>query len=95
MGRVPEPGESWFRPEDTEAVLQWQREKDHACPGCGQPRDEAWDQTRHSHYVGAVAVCYACQARDVKEKQDAMAFERAKAGPHAMAGRYYFPRERD
>lgn len=73
MGRVPRRGEPWFLEEDTDAVLEWQRAKDSACPGCGLPREETMDKQAHDRYTTSVVRCHACAAvdrkRDLYQKQ--------------------------
>ena len=63
----PKPGEMLFTEEDTEAVLERQREKALACPGCGYPRDESMAKDHHDHYTTRIIRCHACAARERKE----------------------------
>lgn len=92
MGRIwpdpKRPDEGWFLPEDTDAVLEWQREKDLACPGCGHPRDETMQKNHHDHYTASALRCHACAAKDRKREQ----FTKQA---HDDAGLYFIAKELD
>lgn len=42
--------------------------EDGLCPGCGYPRDKAWDPRSEGEYEAEVHVCQGCAARDRKTK---------------------------
>jgi hypothetical protein len=88
MGRVVKRGEPWFTEEDTELALEWQREKDLECPGCGLPRDETMQKDHHDHYTASALRCHACAARDRKAKQ----FTKQE---HDDSGLFFVPKEID
>lgn len=65
MGRPwPQPGEPLWLEDDTEAVLEWMREKALECVGCGLPRDETMDRDNDGAYISEPIKCHACAARD-------------------------------
>jgi len=37
--------------------------EDGLCPGCGQPRDRAWNEDMEGHYETHRTMCHACQAK--------------------------------
>lgn len=70
MGRPwPRPGEPLFTEEDTEAALEWIRERDLKCPGCGQPRDESMAPENQNRYRAHPIRCHACAARERAAEQ--------------------------
>lgn len=38
--------------------------EDGLCPGCGQPRDRAWNGDMEGHYAAHEATCVSCQAKE-------------------------------
>lgn len=46
------------------AVLEWQREQDLLCPGCGHPRDETMDPEAQDRYDSKALRCFACAAKE-------------------------------
>lgn len=55
-----------FLPDDTEAVLEWQREQALLCPGCGLPRDETMSKEASDAYKARSLRCHACATRGRK-----------------------------
>lgn len=66
LGRVVEPGEPQWLPEDTRAALVWQEYEKSLCSGCKRPRDETFALEMDDHYDVVPVVCHACAARDSK-----------------------------
>lgn len=63
LGRVVKVGDPAWLTEDTEAVLEYLREKALLCPGCGQPRDETMDPNAEGRFTSRALRCHACAAR--------------------------------
>ena len=83
-----DPTEPYFLEEDTDAVLEWQREQNLKCSGCGLPRDETMAKESQDRYKGGVIRCHACKARYDHEKD----FMKA---PHVDGGLYFTVKEKD
>lgn len=60
---MPASGEPLYLADDTEAVLEWQREQALLCPGCGLPRDETMNKEAQDAYKSHALRCHACAAR--------------------------------
>ena len=92
MGRVwpnpNDPDEPYFLEEDTEAVLEWQREQDLKCSGCGLPRDETMVPEAHQRYEGTTLYCHACAASARHEDQ----FSKKNQNLHGV---FFAAKERD
>ena len=69
LGRVVRDGESSWLREDTEAVLEYLREKALICSGCGLPRDETMRPDAEDHFSSRALRCHACAARDREAKR--------------------------
>jgi hypothetical protein len=83
---VVEPGDPLWLAEDTEAVLEYLREKALTCPGCGLPRDETMSREAEEHYRSRAFRCHACAARE----RETAKFVAAKGKPEGL----YFTIER-
>ena len=57
-------GEPLWTREDTQAILEYFREKALLCPGCGFPRDETMDPEAEGHFASRALRCHACAARE-------------------------------
>jgi hypothetical protein len=68
--------------EDTQAVLDYLREKALTCPGCGLPRDETMDPEADMHYRSRALRCFACLAREREAR-------RFTSSPHDEGGLYF------
>lgn len=69
LGRVMAEGEPLWLREDTQAVLEYLREKSLLCPGCGLPRDETMDPEAEGHFASKALRCHACAARERAAKK--------------------------
>lgn len=56
--------EPWFLEDDTEAVLEYMRERAATCSGCGLPRDETTAKPSQFRYDAEPIRCHACAARE-------------------------------
>lgn len=89
MGRPwPQSGEPLFTEEDTDAVLEWQREQNLKCPGCGLPRDETMQKEHQGHYKASSLRCHACAERDRAAKE-------FHSQEHDDAGLFFTVKEKD
>lgn len=58
-----------FTPEDRALLAGYAVYEQTLCPGCGQPRHEAWHSDMDGYYETQLIVCHACTAkRDDDEK---------------------------
>lgn len=63
-GRVVEPGEPLWLPEDRDIVLGWFEYRRTLCPGCGLPRDETHGGEFMHAFTAEVTRCQACATRE-------------------------------
>ena len=79
LGRVVKSGEPLWLPDDTKELLDYFREQELLCPGCGLPRDETMDPEAEGLYRSRAMRCHACAAREREAK-------RFTSGPHESGG---------
>lgn len=84
LGRVVNPGEPLWLPEDRAAVLKWQAEQDALCPGCRHPRRESFDKA--NRYNVETHNCQACRELGLASWRAQKA--RGKTSP-PLVGVYY------
>ena len=63
MGRVVEPGQPQWLPEDVDLALEWAAEQSVRHNGCGHPLDETTDiaaDERQGRYKVRKLRCWAC-----------------------------------
>lgn len=58
------PGEPVWLDDDIDAALVWQSEQDAKCPGCGQLKEESFDEASPVDFNAVPLVCRACATRD-------------------------------
>jgi hypothetical protein len=91
MGRVRQPDEARWTPDDRAVAVAWIAYRDSLCPGCGVPRDEGWHPDADGAWVGEILHCHVCAAMDrardrhLAQEDDDTAVERA--GMRAVARR--------
>lgn len=78
--------------DDRDLALAWQADSDDRCPGCGQPRHEAWSAEAEGTYHDRLLDlrCHACKAKKGLER--AIAESKDKT---ATDGRYIVVRARE
>ena len=79
---MPQPNEPLWLRGDLETALDWLREEDLICPGCGNPRDETMEREAEGQYHSRALVCHACAVRDRKQRE-------FTSGPHDASGLYF------
>jgi len=72
MGRVVEPGEPLWLPEDRYWALALLEVQADTCPECGQPWSESTDPNNEEGYTAQLVRCHACtaSAQRVRAYQD-------------------------
>ena len=60
----PGPGEPLYTPYDRDLVEGWNAWSDLLCPGCDQPRDQAWSRDEDYRWKGELKLCRPCEALD-------------------------------
>jgi hypothetical protein len=72
LGRVVEPGEPLWLPEDRAWALALLNVEADCCPECRQPWSEATDRANEEAYRAELIRCHACtaSAHTVKAYQD-------------------------
>jgi hypothetical protein len=64
-----EPTEPHWLENDIEAVLEYQREQDLLCPGCGNPMDQTMDPEAQGKAIAHAIRCHYCAEKELKEKE--------------------------
>lgn len=59
FGRVVEPGEALWLPEDTEAAIGFEQWSSQLCGGCGLHRLD-WPEERSETWKGTITTCFGC-----------------------------------
>jgi hypothetical protein len=59
-GRVVQPGEPYWLPDDVDLALAWQHEVAMTCGGCGHPLDETSEAANARAYIAESITCQAC-----------------------------------
>jgi hypothetical protein len=82
LGRVVEPGEPLWLPEDLDWAVALLEEEQSTCKGCGHPLERSLDLD--AKWQAELVRCHACAAaeRTLREYADAAGEQRAQA----MAG---------
>lgn len=88
VGRVVNPGEPMWTPEDLELALEWQAEKRLLCDSCGHHMDETLPDEAIRDYEAAEMTCHACQV--IEWRRNTLSEQEAD-----MAGLRIYARRRD
>lgn len=72
--------------DDREWANAWLALKADECPGCGQPKSDAWDHRHPSRYEDRFVQCKGCTAIQVAAENDSEA-GRQRRGVYRWANR--------
>lgn len=71
LGRVPQPGEPYWLPADTDGLLALQSDEDTRCGGCNQLLEQSMDPDNSELWDTVhdpLPVCHACAAMDRRKR---------------------------
>lgn len=61
-----------------EALIEF--EENAHCPGCGQLRSKAWDDSTDGWWEMSKVHCYACEAQQVAEERSSKSADKGEPG---------------